>query len=88
MDRQTRLKSDFTEHLGVRGGVAAEHRIFVDETQSFWAHGRQKAQARQTSDGLNPLESIRTRESRNTQPVGLRFRATLGREPKVEVVLV
>jgi len=29
-----------------------------------------------------------TGESRNTQPLELRFRATLGEEPKVELVLV
>jgi hypothetical protein len=28
------------------------------------------------------------RESRNTQPLGVRFRATLGEEPKVELALV
>jgi hypothetical protein len=88
VDRQTRLKSDFTEHIGVLGGVAAEHRIFVDETQSFWAHGRQKAQARQMSDGLGPLESIRTRSYRNTQSMEVRFHAMLGEDPKVEVALV
>jgi hypothetical protein len=28
------------------------------------------------------------REPRNTQPLGVRFRATLGEEPKVELALV
>lgn len=28
------------------------------------------------------------RESQNTQPLGVRFRATLGEEPKVELALV
>jgi hypothetical protein len=60
----------------------------VDETQNFWAHGRQKAQARQTSDGLGPLESIRTHKSQNTQAPELRFRATLGGETEVELALV
>jgi hypothetical protein len=35
------------------------------------------------TEGLEPI-----RESRNTQPLELRFRAKLGEEPKVEVSLV
>ena len=29
-----------------------------------------------------------TRESRNTQPIGLRFRAVLGEKPEVELALL
>jgi hypothetical protein len=38
---------------------------------------------------MTPTAVLRgIRESRNTQPLGVRFRATLGEEPKVELALV
>jgi hypothetical protein len=46
--------------------------------------------ARHREPGSTPgaAELEPTRASRNTQPMELRFRALLGREPKVEVALV
>jgi hypothetical protein len=40
------------------------------------------------SRSLIDLDPAPTREVRNTQPVRLRFHATLGEEPKVELALV
>ena len=44
-----------------------------------------KKRGRSTLGGEGPRGTC---ASRNTQPVGLRFRATLGGEPKIELTLV
>ena len=52
-----------------------------------WPDGRDPSETA-PSGGLGALELTRTCESQNTQSIELRFRATLRKEPKVELAIV